>query len=322
VLAWVAGLAVALYAAEHLVRHVTRLGSTWALSAGLVGFMVALGADGPEVTSAIVALGQGSTDVGLGVIVGSNIFNFAGLLGLAAVVAGRIRTGAYRLTLDGGVNALLTLIVLAAIAFRSLTLPLVALGVLVLLLYVLALGAGRSRVLHLLHREPGPESPRDEPDAVEPIESGSEARVVVLAALCVVAIIVGSVALVQASLTLGPELGVPPGIVGTFVLAIATSLPNAWATVSLARKGHAAAAISSTFNSNSINLAIGACLPSLFVSLHVSHTTRVLDVPWLLLMTAVSLILVATRLTLTRVEGSVLIAMYAAFVAIRLTFFA
>jgi cation:H+ antiporter len=287
-----------------------------------VGFLVALGADGPEVTSAIVALGKGSTDVGLGVIMGSNIFNLAGLLGLAAVVAGRIRTGAYRLTLDGSVNVLLTVVVLAAIVFRPLTLPLLSVGILVLALYVVALGAGRSRVMHLFHREPGPETPGDEPDAIEPIEPGSETRIVVLIALSVIAIIAGSIALVQASLTLGPALGVPSGIVGTFVLAVATSLPNVWATVSLARKGHAAAAIASTFNSNSINLGLGACVPSLFVALHVTHATRMLDAPWLLLMTIVSLSLVATRLTLTRTEGATLIGMYVVFVVLRLTYFA
>ena len=289
----------------------------------LVGFLVALGADGPEVTSAIVAMGKGSSDVGLGVILGSNIFNLAGLLGLAAVVAGRIRTGAYRLTLDGGVNVIITVILLAAILFRPITLPLGRSGhSRAGAVRGLALGAGRSRVMHLFHREPGPETPGDEPDAIEPIEQGAEARIAILAALSVIAIIVGSVALVQASLTLGPALGVSSGIVGTFVLAIATSLPNAWATVSLARKGHAAAAIASTFNSNSINLGVGACLPSLFVALHARTPRACSTRPWLLLMTIMSLSLVATRLTLTRTEGGILIGMYVVFVALRLTYFA
>jgi cation:H+ antiporter len=294
----------------------------WALSAGLVGFLVALGADGPEVTSALIAVTSGSSDVGLGVILGSNIYNLAGLLGLAAVIAGSVHTGAYRLTLDAGVNVLLTLLVLGlAVAggSRPLVVLLSLIAVVVMLLDIGLLSLAEETVLHLFHR-----GVHAKPCAIEPEDAvegrGRSPRTLVLLSVCsVVTIVAGSFVLVRASLYLGPALGVPAGIVGTFVLAIATSLPNSWATVSLARRGHAAAAISATFNSNSINLAAGACLPSLALSLHISHATRSLDLPWLLLMTVVTVALVATRFTVTRREGAVLIALYVAFVVLRLT---
>ena len=52
--------------------------------------LAALAADAPEITSAVTALSQHQQKVGAGVIIGSNVFNLAALLGLGAVVAGSI----------------------------------------------------------------------------------------------------------------------------------------------------------------------------------------------------------------------------------------
>ena len=52
--------------------------------------MAALAADAPEITAAITALATREQRVGVGVVLGSNVFNLAALLGLGAVVAGRI----------------------------------------------------------------------------------------------------------------------------------------------------------------------------------------------------------------------------------------
>jgi cation:H+ antiporter len=55
----------------------------------LLGIVTALGADSPEIASAITALAAGHSDLGVGVVIGSNIFNLAALLGLSALVAVR-----------------------------------------------------------------------------------------------------------------------------------------------------------------------------------------------------------------------------------------
>jgi Ca2+/Na+ antiporter len=59
--------------------------------AWLLGLLAALAADTPEITSAVTALIHGEHEVSTGVVLGSNVFNLAALLGLGAVVAGRIR---------------------------------------------------------------------------------------------------------------------------------------------------------------------------------------------------------------------------------------
>ena len=67
--------------------------------------VAALAADAPEITSAVTALAQHQQKVGAGVIIGSNVFNLAALLGLGGVVAGGIALHR-RVVILGGVIAL------------------------------------------------------------------------------------------------------------------------------------------------------------------------------------------------------------------------
>ena len=106
-------LIATLVSSEVLVRGLTVLGSKLHLTEGFLGLLMALGADAPEITSAIAALLAGAADLGQGIVLGSNLFNLAMLLGLSAVLAGQIRIRRQGLLLDG-TAALFTLLVVAA----------------------------------------------------------------------------------------------------------------------------------------------------------------------------------------------------------------
>ncbi|HEX6506671.1 MAG TPA: hypothetical protein VF221_03475 [Chloroflexota bacterium] len=282
-----------------------------------MGFLVALGADAPEVTSALAAVFQGSSELGVGVVVGSNIYNLAGLLGLSAILAGRVPTTAYMLALDGGANSFLTLALVSLAVAPSLH---VATGVVMLLLlagYLTVLAVGKGRMTGLVGGENVIEATDTTPPHPE-AEHHSKRRLILLALVAMLFIVGASDALVSATKTLATRFGISDIVLGTFVLAIATSLPNTWAAVSLARRGLASAAIASTFNSNSINLALGVGLPSMFVSLSTSGTTRTFELIWLAGMTVVAIALIGSRLVLTRIEGSVILSLYLAFTAISL----
>jgi hypothetical protein len=67
------------------------VGAWLGLSEALLGLVAALAADTPEVTSAVTALAHGQHDVGAGVVLGSNVFNLAALIGLGAMLAGGIK---------------------------------------------------------------------------------------------------------------------------------------------------------------------------------------------------------------------------------------
>jgi cation:H+ antiporter len=110
------GLALTLASSELFARGLTRLGTKLGLSEGLIGLLAALGADSPELSAAVVALLAGAGSVGVGVIVGSNLFNLAALLGLSAILAGGIAIRRGPLLLDASVGLLITIVAAAMIA--------------------------------------------------------------------------------------------------------------------------------------------------------------------------------------------------------------
>jgi len=76
----------------------------------VLGLLTALAADAPEVSSAIAALVRGKHDVGVGVVLGSNVFNVAAMIGLSAILCGRIRIRRRALAIEGAVGIAATLI--------------------------------------------------------------------------------------------------------------------------------------------------------------------------------------------------------------------
>ena len=118
---FVAGVAVSLSASWLLVSRLEWLGERAGLSEAWLGLVAALAADAPEITSAVTALARGQSSIGAGVVIGSNVFNLAALLGLSAVVAGRIAFHR-RVVLLGGVPgvwvAVVCLLTVAAVVPR------------------------------------------------------------------------------------------------------------------------------------------------------------------------------------------------------------
>ena len=87
VAAFLAGAVVCLATSWLLVSRLERVGERLGLSEALLGIAAAMAADAPEVTAAVSAMASGEQRLGAGVILGSNVFNLAALLGLGAVVS-------------------------------------------------------------------------------------------------------------------------------------------------------------------------------------------------------------------------------------------
>ena len=131
-------------------------------------------------------------------------------------------------------------------------------------------------------------------------------------------IVAGSIGMVQAALTVGGRWGISNADLGVLVLAPLTSIPNAVTAARLGRAHRGAALISETFNSNTINLVAGVIIPALFVAVTARSTVGRVDVAWLLAMTALCIAQLARPDGVRRIAGTVLIASYAAFVALQL----
>ena len=80
-------LLIVLSAAAWFTRRLEALCDRLDLSAGMLSILSALGANIPNYVASIVAIANGQQDVGLGIIIGSNIYNLAIILGISALAA-------------------------------------------------------------------------------------------------------------------------------------------------------------------------------------------------------------------------------------------
>ena len=82
-----AGLALTMLGADRLVAGAIELARTWQVSEVVIGVtVVAVGTSLPELVTSVTAALRGQSDIAIGNIIGSNIFNVLGILGVTALV--------------------------------------------------------------------------------------------------------------------------------------------------------------------------------------------------------------------------------------------
>lgn len=83
----VLGLGILILGSHLFVDGAVRLAQGWGISQAVIGLtIVAVGTSLPELATSVVASLKGDSDVAVGNVVGSNIFNLLGILGVAALL--------------------------------------------------------------------------------------------------------------------------------------------------------------------------------------------------------------------------------------------
>ena len=314
---FLASLAATLLAAAVFADRLDRLGERLGLPEALLGLLTAAGADAPELATAVTALVTGARGTGFGVVLGSNVFNLGAMVGVSAVLAGRVTLSRESLALEGGVAVGVTVAVCllgfgVVPAWAALALVLV-----LLVPYVVVVALAEGHTLSLRRRRPfrralGEHHRRGHPrgrDLWEPL---------LVIPPAVAAIVLGSIGMVHSSLRLADRVGLPEVLVGVLLLAVLTSLPNAYTGVRLGRAGRGAALVSETMNSNTLNLVGGLVVPALFVGFgrHFSGLL-VVDVVWLLAATAAAVALLWRPGGMRRGGGALLLAVWVGFALVQ-----
>jgi cation:H+ antiporter len=305
-----------------LVTRLERVAERFGFSEALLGVVAALAADAPEITSSVSALSQHQFTIGAGVVIGSNVFNLAALLGLGAVVSGRVPLHR-RVVILGGVVAVWVALwcLLSTSGAASDDVGLIAVAV-VLLGYVVLLGTPR-RVLRGLRLPCAlsqwvvlaiEEEELELQEAISPPRGRPIDMATALGALIIV--VVSSVVMEHAASHLGHHFHVPNVIVGGVVLAAVTSLPNAVAAVHLASQGRGSAALSTALNSNNLNVLAGLFIPGAILAVAAPSAAGNVAAVCFAALTVLTLLLAYARSGLTRSAGWIIIAGYAIFVAV------
>ena len=270
-----------------LSRRIEQLGKWLRLSESLLGLVAALGANAPEISSAITALRQGQHDLGLGIVLGSNIFNLAALLGISALLSGRVRVSRRTLSLNGGVAvAVLALTalelygLLSAVLATSLIAAIMVAYILVTALSPLQIRRAAGYLgLGAVVGKTITDANRDATTAETPPRPSYADILGVVPTLF--SIVVASIGMVRSAIVLGAAWRLSTLVVGAIILAGLTGIPNVVSAVQLALRGRGSAVLSESLNSNTLNLVAGISLPTLLLrhgNAHIPYTVFALVV--------------------------------------------
>lgn len=295
------------------------------LPISLLSLLGALGANIPNYAASIAAIAGGQVDVGLGIIIGSNIYNVAIILSISTFAVPR----ACGITLpsadmrDIDVVGLFALAIMAVVTLLIWLLPgtpvtgqqgsVVTLNALYTLIIVVG-GLFASLVWHALRRvhhvhHPSPNHRNDKYEQAH----RSLMRLFAEGLIALAVALGGVVVMVWSGEGLTSDLHMPPVLAGLLVLAVATSLPNTVVAFSLARDNRASACIEEIFSSNSINAALGIVLPlALWPAMIHDRLLLLVDAPLMAVLTLA--LLLTLRRRIGYVAALLLLATYVAWV--------
>ena len=314
---FIVSLIATLYAAAVFADRLDRLGERIGLPEGVLGLLTAAGADAPELASAIAALVGGSKGVGFGVVVGSNAFNIGAMIGLTTVICGCVKLRREALALEGGVALGVTLVVVLLVSAVIPAWAAVSASLVLLLPYVAVLVLAEGHILSV-RRRLALRRTMGERHRKHRVRGRALWEPLLVIPPAVAAIVLGSIGMVHSAIHLGHAAGLPDVLIGSLVLAVVTSLPNAYTGVRLGLAQRGSALVSETMNSNTINLVGGLAIPALFVAVvGVRSGLEHADGIWLLGTTALAVVLLVPRRGIGRVGGMLLLASWAGFAVVQ-----
>ncbi len=299
--------------ADVFVDNLIEIGSALGISQIILGVTAsAMGTSLPEFGSALIASLSGSVDIGVGTVIGSNIWNIAGILGISATVAGGIGASKEGLNRDWLMTLATGLILLFFMFFGDINWVAALVMVSLYGVYLwLLIKSQRSKSI-LREQKYYQNNHKPEKKVLNKKKIG-------FALLGLLGLIVGCRILVYSGVELARIAGIPEMIMGLFTLAIGTSIPELVVTLSSAMKGLHDLSIGTVLGSNTFNILIGIGIPALLLGVPVERLSLVFDAPVMILVTVLLMVLIRTgKMKLNRSGGIILIGTYLSYAIIRI----
>lgn len=106
------------------------------------------------------------------------------------------------------------------------------------------------------------------------------------------------------------RLGIPQLVIGLTIVAMGTSLPEAAVSITAAIKQNAGISIGNVLGSNILNILIILGVTSVLVSVAVQKSTLFYEIPFMLVITAILLVMGVNGQEVTRIEGMILLVLF------------
>lgn len=303
----VVGFVILIKGADWLVDGASSAASHFKVSKLLIGLtIVAFGTGAPELAVSISSLINGTTDMLLGNVIGSNIINILLLIGIAAVIRPiKIK--------DNTVSRELPLLLMISTVLIVLFLDTVLMGADVNtisradgLICLICFALFLFYIFSMVKKN------RAEKDKVEKPQYKLWLSIV-LVIVGLVGVVGGAELVVSSASTIATAMGVSDRIVALTVVALGTSLPELITTITAARKGETDLLVGNIIGSNIFNICIVLGLPVALFGTITPDSFEIVDIVALIGSTIVLLLVARTGRKITRGEGALMLALFAVY---------
>lgn len=259
---FIGGLAALIVSSNRFIDSAERIGLSLGISPFIIGVtLVSFGTSLPELTTSILSVLSGSSEIVVGNVIGSNVTNILLVLGVTSLAVGRLRVERDIMSEDVPLligSAALLWLVLADKYF----------SVLEAVIFLFGMGGF---ILYTLHSERSENS------------SDIKAGVLTYGALIIsgVAIYFSAKYTVQSMENLANLWEVDPSLISLSLLALGTSLPEVVVSIAAARRGKHAIAVGNVLGSNIFNTYAVMAIPSLFGPLTIPDDILSFSLPFM-----------------------------------------
>ena len=297
------GLLVLIMGGEYLVRGASSIALRLHMTPLVVGLtIVAFGTSAPELLISLSAALEGSPDLAMGNVVGSNICNLALVLGVTVLI-GPVKVNADSIKIDWPVTMGSSLLLYLVVGDHLLSFYEGLFFVISLMVYTIFI-IRKSR--KMLKNEIDLELDLDLPD--EP--SKSIIKDIFIIVVGATGLFFGAQWFIGGAKGMASFLGVSQRIIGVTMIALGTSLPELVTAIIASFKRETDLALGNLLGSNIFNVFSILGITSMVKSINVNNIIRSHDMIWMLGITLLILPLMLYKRKLGRTEGVILLFIY------------
>ena len=293
------GVTLVLVGADRLTEGASALARRFGVPEIVIGLtIVACGTSMPEFFVSLMSALNGTPDMAVGNVVGSNIMNTMLSVGCAAMVAPLVispSTVKKDIPFSVGASILLVLLAIDSVIGRIDGIILLV-GFAVFMAYTLW------------------QAKREKTESADTVRLQNPWLSVLYIVLGLAGLVFGSNLFVDSASSVAAELGVSESVIGLTIVAGGTSLPELATSVVAARKGQSAIAIGNVIGSNVFNILLILGATATISPLQMEGITLV-DIGVMLGSITLVWLFSFTRYTVERWEGAVLVLGYGAYLA-------
>jgi cation:H+ antiporter len=312
IILFVVGLGLLVLGAESLVRGASRLAAVMGVSPLVIGLtIVAFGTSSPELVVSVQSSMIGQSDIALGNVVGSNIFNVLFILGISALIV-PLRVSQKLVKLDVPIMisvSVLTLVFSYSGKISTIEGIILFLGVVIYTGFLIFQSRREEELVQQEYiREYGIHN--------ENKMKGLTVNVILIAGGLLL-LVIGSRWFLNGSVSLARSFGVSEFVIGLTLVAAGTSLPEVATSVVASIRGERDIAVGNIVGSNIFNILAVLGLSAVFApgGINVSSSALHFDIPVMIAVAVACLPIFFTGNVIARWEGLLFFGYYLAYIA-------